>query len=463
MAEFIRYICSEHTSMSTAAEFLVTSLLADALLLDEWGAQAQDQQRSLLVSPCTATFLLDCAVDVSNSGMHPLPLSASSSPSTAAESSKAKSDTDKEIEMIEDDEPSALDILKLRRRRNRESMQRARQKQKNRIESMRGTLEKLSLQFEQLREQQRHSNENAIVPSVDPTVAFARLEAAYGSLAETSHRLKAEKFLLQHLLVEHEKTKLRLIEAIKSFGSGTVSTDKIPLAAEPFFEYTDITLDQAQDAISDCYQRIVQYEQTALPLAHWLVDASGPNCTFGWTVSCEISTGNNFFLSVSKRLPGVSAQEAAERSWAVVSKERRSDKSPTRRLAHSAVLQTLNDSTCVVADDLYHPIKTGVCMRTISVRFRTTTKRGFAVGMGAVNSQDLARRRQSQPTVEHLDGFSWQDFVDEEDGSGCVVTIKSLTQYNTNENLHLRLVNALCATWNWENEVIKSPIRLLAA
>lgn len=271
--------------------------------------------------------------------------------------------------------------------------------------------------------------------------------------------------------MEHDRTKLRLLEAIKSSSSTALTTHEKQLEemamphrepAAHFFEYSDISHEQAQAAISNCYRCIAQYEQSALSLAHWLADTGSPCSTFGWAVSGDISTGNNFFLSMTKRLPGVSPEEALQRSWAIMSRARREDKSPSRRLARSAVLQNINASTCVVGDDLHHPIKAGVRMRTITVRFRMTTDRGFAVGLGTVNPQNPALRKHHQPLLDYMDVFSWHDFAHDEDGTGCVVTLKGLTQYDTNENLRLRLLNALCSTCRWENEVTRTPMRFLA-
>lgn len=203
-------------------------------------------------------------------------------------------------------------------------MQRTRQKQRNNIESMRTMLGTLTQEFELLREQQRrhYGIKNSSMELLNQEKFCTELEAAYGSLAETSHRLKAEKFLLQHQLVEHDKIKLRLLQAVKSSSSTLIATDGLLIAEmiaprqEPvaqFFEYKDISLGQAQDTVSNCYQRIVQYEKTARPLAHWIAAASGPSRTFGWTVNCEISSGNDFFVAETKRLPGLTPLEAMQR------------------------------------------------------------------------------------------------------------------------------------------------------
>lgn len=128
-------------------------------------------------------------------------------------------------------------------------MQKARQRQKDGVEAMRTTLEALSCEFEQLREQQQRVN----TPSspLESSTVFARLEADFGSLAETSHRLKAENFLLQRMIVEREKVKLKLLDAIDT--SDFSIKDAQQESAAAFFDFTEISLEQAQNAINSSY------------------------------------------------------------------------------------------------------------------------------------------------------------------------------------------------------------------
>lgn len=427
--------------MISVADFLIESLLADAILLGEWGAYAASHEPGQHVH-------LDPVASISTvkNSCEPLHPPTLAPPPPLLQSANSPSSTTLKIRFKKEADLFGMDpkeILEFRRQRNRDAMRRSRQKQKDRIQLMRTALQKLTLQFEWLRVQQ------------------SATMLSYGSLAKTSHRLKSENFMLQRLIVEHEKTKIRMVEATKSVTPIRVEQITATPAAK-YFEFTEVSHDQAQDAISSCFRRVLRAGKTARPLAHWLVDASEPCRTFGWTVSCDISSGNNVFLSMTKRLPGVSPKEAMERTWAVISRERTTDKSPSRRLARSAVLQTIDDSTCVAANDTHHPLKVGVRMRSVTVRFRMTTKNGYSVGIGTLNPQDPAERRHARPAVEFMDVSTWDDF-DDDGGSGCVATLRSLVQYDTSENLHLRLVNALCSTWRWENEVTQSPMQVLAA
>lgn len=389
---------------TSPAQFLLQSLLADALLLNEWGSRPlADDTNSDDTPPPSAEPLLPC-----------------------------------------------LSFKELRRRRNRVYMQQARHKQRETVASMRQTLTLLSTQFERLQEAKSHAS---------------TCVAEFTALAETSHRLKAEKFHLQRLLVEHEKLRLRLQEDLRD--CEWLMEDECALAepAATFFECGVVSQARAQAAIRVAGRRLAQFELNARPLADWFSEADeGPTKTFGWAVTCEISSKATFFLCMTKRLAGVSAQDALRRTWASMGRPRQTDKSPSLRIVRSELLQQLDSSTVVVANDWHHPVKRGIRMRSLSVRCCLATERGFALGLGTLNPQIPELRKQfSPPGVEYFDASSWHDFADDDSG-GCFVTLKTLFQYDedTNENTKFRLVNALCSTWRWETEVTQRPMRMLA-
>lgn len=455
--------------MRSTVDFLLESLLADALLLNEWGTHTVDDPVQAPASGSTHPHPPNSATERGIARYPPLPPVTSAITSSVADGVDTRAANPP---LDRENESSAAAILEFRRRRNRELMRRTRQKQKNSMEAMRTMLQTLTQEFELLRARQLRNNgtKDSVMKLLNRGTFCTALKAAYGTLAETSHRLKAENFLLQLLLVEHDKTMLRLLQAVKSSSNTAISTDEPRIEqttvshqepAAQFFEYKEISLGQAQDTVSTCCQRILRYEKTARPLAYWIVDASGPSQTFGWTVNCEVSSGNNFFMIETKRLPGLSPLEAMQRTWAIMSTARTDDVNTSRRLARSAVLQVFHDNMCVVADDIHHPVKAGVRMRMITVRFRMTTERGYVVGLGSVNPQSPALRSLAQPAVEFMDVFSWHEFAPDDSG-GCLATIKSLSQYDTSEELHLRLVNGLCITWRWENEVMQRPMQFLA-
>lgn len=388
---------------SCPAEFLVESLLADALLLGQWGAQKPSHEL----------------------------LRRNSEPQQAPQPASR-----------------SLTQMELRRQRNRECMRRARQNQRESLERMRTTVQSLMEQLGTMLKSQ--ASDQPPQSKTEPT-------AKYAELAETAHRLKAENSMLEHTIVQHENARTRLM-SIMDLDNRSICQSN---GADAFTEYELISHEQAQAATSHCCKSIAQYKQYARPLAHWIADANAPSCTFGWSVTSALRPGRFFILVMTKKLVGVSAEEAMQRSWAVMAKPRETDKSPSQRLSQSVLLQKLDSHTCVMGNDWHHPVKPNVCMRSITVRTCRATPKGYAVNLGTLNPQDPERRRRPPPGVEYLDASTWHDFADEDNGSGCVATLHTLWQYDTNENLRMRLVNALSTAWRWENEVMLHPMKLL--
>lgn len=194
---------------------------------------------------------------------------------------------------------------------NRESMRRTRRRTRCGIEVMRQTLATLSQEFYVLCERKRDTQR-----SLD----LVQLEDAYATLAETSHRLKAEKFHIERLLMENDKTRLRIADTMSGL-TGNAKAWEEPAAQ--YFGYVDVTKTHAQAAISTAYRCVMELEKAARPLADWIGSVGNPTRTFGWSVKCEISSSHNFFLSMTKRLEGVKAQDAINSSWALITRDRR--------------------------------------------------------------------------------------------------------------------------------------------
>lgn len=401
---------------SSPTQFLVESLLADALLLEEWIEQGPQPSSQLNDQP-----------------------SADPSEPSAALQSLSKAD--------------------LRRKRNRERTQQTRQTQQQGIQRMRKTVQQLTKQLEQLHKTQ--SGDQSQTQTSQRT-------ADYETLVETTHRLKAEKVMLKRQLIQHENAALRLAD-IMAADQLDASLDSdihcAPVDSTPgqskdqaaaFSEFRPINHAQAEASVANSCRSIILYEKCAAPVAQYIMDASTPALTFGWAVTCALRPGSFFYLCMTKKLPGVTAQQAMLRSWTAMSRPYVTDESPSLRISHSALLQRLDSSTCVLGSDWHHPVKPGVCMRSISVRQCRATKKGFAVHLGTLNPQDPEQRRQAPSGIEYLDASNWHDFIEEDDGSGCMASLKILWQYDTRENLHLRVVNFISATWRWESGVTQN-------
>lgn len=351
-------------------------------------------------------------------------------------------------------------MLEMRRKRNRESMQRARQKQRNRVANMNNHLRALSIEFDQLLQQK------PVLPqTTEQHERLASLQTAYTQVVETSHRLTAEKFLLQRMLEEQERMRAELKRAVASYNSFEAQRKQQETAEDDpmgyFQDFVRLSPAEALAIIRCSHQHILKHEKMAKPLNQFLADAGNPSRTFGWSVQCEMSVANHFFVTMSKRILGVSADVALERSWLMLSRPRRTDKCPSRRIVRSVVLQQINDDTCVLANDWHHPAKPGVIMRTMSLRSKVATKTGVAIAQGSVTP--ISPELRCTEALEYMDVFTWYHFVpDPDDSSNCIMTLRTLSQFNTLESVPARLLNGIGSMVRWETDVLRSGLKVLA-
>lgn len=390
------------------------------------------------------------------------------------------------------DDEKDLTPLEIRRKRNRESMQRARQRQRDDVEEMKETLQELEAHYQKLSDaaQERRGGTSTTPPTTSSISQRnqrnqeQRLEADYYAVADISHTLKEEKFMLEQLLTDKQKTYRRMEQ---------VMTDRVqelelpcPTTTTPEslfsdFEFTPITEEQSSELIRQCYVQILQFQDAATPLtpprgmkpnakpcttakpqpAGTMVTSNPfpPTATFGWKVSCHVTPDQNFFVSFAKYFKGVSAEEAMLSSWSRFSDPKKG-RSPHRELLRYEVLQQVNDSTYVAGVDIRHPVKKDKQMRNIFCRFRMQTAQGYVIGRSSMNpkSPELRRQAEQESSFEYVDNYSWIEFTTVADPAtgedGVCVKFNARTEYNTQEDSHLRLVNSLYLTLQWECAVI---------
>ncbi|TYZ66980.1 hypothetical protein PybrP1_003833 [[Pythium] brassicae (nom. inval.)] len=393
-------------------------------------------------------------------------------------------------ESVADDE-LGLTPLEVRRKRNRESMQRARRRQRDDVEEMKETLQELELHYQRLAEaaQERRSHNSSSSADGEAAAAAAReverAEADYYAAADLSHTLQEEKFLLERMLTDKQKTFRRMqqvmVDRVQELA--LPSPTAAPTAEPPLedFEFAPITAAHASALVRQCYQMILQFQDTAAPLTPPRgmsggcggTAASGaltttlsssrpfpPAATFGWKVTCHVTPEQNFFVSFAKYFKGVSAEDAMLATW-TRARDPHVNRSPNRRLYQYKVLQVINDSTYVAGIDIHHPVKKNKHMRNVFCRFRLQTSEGvYVIGRASMNptSPELRRLAEEHAAFEYVDNYSWIEFsavVDEDSGErGVWVKFNVRTEYNTQEDSHLRLVNSLYVTLQWESAVI---------
>lgn len=452
-------------------------------------------------SSASSSVFLSSTTDNSDSAF---PQSASKPPKPSSASKKgkgkAKARTARtasteivKLEQLADDEKD-LTPLEIRRKRNRESMQRARQRQRDDVEEMKETLQELEAHYQKLSDaaqQRRSHSETSLVPSSEITRSQCnqsqqqqRLEADYYAVADLSHTLKEEKFMLEQLLTDKQKTYRRMeqvmVDRVQELELPCPTTTT-PESLFSDFEFTPITEEQSNELIRQCYVQILQFQDAATPLtpprgmkasaksptapkpqpAGTMVTSNPfpPTATFGWKVSCHVTPDKDFFVSFAKYFKGVSAEEAMLSSWSRFNDPQKG-RSPHRKLLRYEVLQRVNDSTYVAGVDIHHPVKKDKQMRNIFCRFRMQTAQGYVIGRSSMNpkSPEVRKLAEQQSSFEYVDNYSWIEFTTVADPvtgeDGVCVKFNARTEYNTQEDTHLRLVNSLYLTLQWECAVI---------
>jgi hypothetical protein len=260
------------------------------------------------------------------------------------------------------------------------------------------------------------------------------------------------------------------------------------------FEFSPLTEHQVNEHIRNCYQHIRHVEETAKPFTSRPfaeIEATGkparrhsiggspmgmfggenmepgcpipPSATFGWKVKCESTPSGDFFVSFSKFFLGVTAQEAMVNAWQRFSSPQ---SSPFRRVVRYEQLQVVNDSTYIGGVDIEHPVVPGKCMRAHNLFFRMQTEKGFVIGRYTVNpSPEVRAALERDSPFEYVDSCNWVEFTtqhdDETGDEGVNVKFIASTEYNTQEDMYVRLVNSISRTMSWEHAVMPSPMTLL--
>lgn len=403
--------------------------------------------------------------------------------------SAAKSgSTSPKKEVVREEKP--LTPLEIRRKRNRESMQRARRRQRDDVERMKGTLQQLEKHYQELNEQSQARRRLSSSEGNDRE--SLSLEAEYYALADLSHSLKEEKFLLEQMLVDKQKTHRRLQQVMVDRKQELdlacpLTTDDVSLFSD--YEYLPMTEDQVNERIRTCYQQMRSMEETGRPLSARYEVPDGddeavngspcsptassssscsksdgqcpfpPSATFGWEVRTENSPNGDFYVSFAKFFAGITPQQAMMASWTRYAKP---ESTPFRRQLRFEVLQVINDSTYIAGQDIEHPVEHNKVMRMIFMNFRMQTDKGFVIGRHSVNptSPEVRRMAEKDSGFEYVDSSNWVEFVaaeDEQTGEpGCRVKFIARTEYNTQEDMYVRLVNSISRTMIWELAVVPS-------
>ncbi|KAF4044965.1 hypothetical protein GN244_ATG02671 [Phytophthora infestans] len=360
-------------------------------------------------------------------------------------------------------EDKKLTPLEIRRKRNRESMQRARRRQRDDVERMKLTLQQLEKHYQALNEKSQAKRRRASSNNSNGDSDSMSLEANYCALADLSHTLMEEKFMLEQMLVEKQKTQRRFQQVMVDRKQELelecpLTTDDSTLYSD--YEYVPMTEDQANEYIRNCYQQMRAMEETVKPLVSPFEVSDGdssdieesnspstpelpqrfnakkgcafpPSATFGWEVRHETNPDDDS-TSVS---PNFSWGLHHNKPWLPTS-------TPFRRKLRFEVLQVINDSTYIAGTDIEHPVQHDKVMRMIFLNFRMQTDKGYVIGRHSINpsSPEVREMAERNSNFEYVDSSNW---------------------YNTQEDMYVRLVNSISRTMIWELAVVPSSSRSL--
>ncbi|KAI9982421.1 hypothetical protein PInf_008364 [Phytophthora infestans] len=340
-------------------------------------------------------------------------------------------------------EDKKLTPLEIRRKRNRESMQRARRRQRDDVERMKLTLQQLEKHYQALNEKSQAKRRRASSNNSNGDSDSMSLEANYCALADLSHTLMEEKFMLEQMLVEKQKTQRRFQQVMVDRKQELelecpLTTDDSTLYSD--YEYVPMTEDQANEYIRNCYQQMRAMEETVKPLVSPFEVSDGD--------SSDIEESNS---PSTPELPqrfnakkGCAFPPSATFGWEVI-----------------------NDSTYIAGTDIEHPVQHDKVMRMISLNFRMQTDKGYVIGRHSINpsSPEVREMAERDSNFEYVDSSNWVEFSagqDERTGeSGCLVKFIARTEYNTQEDMYVRLVNSISRTMIWELAVVPSSSRSL--
>ncbi len=361
-----------------------------------------------------------------------------------------------------------LSPIEIRRKRNRESMQRARLRQRDDIETMKITVRELELQFNRLSSKKKQQLLGVMqMNSSLPLRPMDKLEAEYRTLADLSRQLKAERFTLEKILMEKHKTQRRLQQAMidrkEELDLECPTTVDLETLI-PDFDFTPMTEQQADAAIKQCYEDLDQLEKLCIPLSHvrqhHRMDPFPPTCTFGWQMVCHLLPDCGFFVSFTKSFPTQNPEELMMKSWKLFS---RPENNNARDLMKMQTLQVVNENAYVVSRDAAHPKIPGLRLRSMFLRFRLQTEKGYVIGRACVNPANKTVRevQEEETQIQYGDFSSWFEFKripDQE--TGCEVKFGAVCAFETDEDIQIRLVNALAAPVGWESLIISSPLSI---
>ncbi|TYZ66981.1 hypothetical protein PybrP1_003834 [[Pythium] brassicae (nom. inval.)] len=355
--------------------------------------------------------------------------------------------------------PSTAEALELRRKYNRESMQRTRAREREALEQMRSVLAQLEREFSALTLQTRHARNPMRVELRALSAATKQLHEENFSLRQDlEHRRKCYE-RVERILADYHAEK-----ADDLLGAGEeAAVASAPSAAS---ETPLITEDEA-------FALIVRCSQATIESAEWSARRIAGNPTpapaetsslFGWDVRRGLGSGGSasrVHFHFTKTFANLDAARAATSAWEVYRSLERNNVKPIR-VVRFDTLQVVNENTHVVARDIMHPRHEGVVLRSVFLRFRVESEKGFVVGRSCMNP---AAGASGPARVRFADLSTWLElnYADpsRREQAGCEVKFSGFCDYGTTYDLNARFIDVLFSVLQMENRVLEPLLPLL--
>ncbi|TMW59072.1 hypothetical protein Poli38472_007217 [Pythium oligandrum] len=333
-----------------------------------------------------------------------------------------------------------------RRKINRESMQRSRLRQRGEIARMRVELRALEKQLATATEIQRQT----IIQSVNPRLV------EFIQLGYLTKQLQDENFWIQQELTKRWKGYERIERVVEDFFTEKVDDMDAALAAEEEQEQDDnfepITEAAACELIRQCCQAVQLFDRATL-------DGDDAVVCFGWKLRYQIENGCSIRFLFSKTFPHVYPAQAMDKGWTMY-RQIEINNVKSLRVLRLETIQEINEDTHVMLRDIAHPLDPGIILRTILLRFRINTERGFIGGRMAMNPTTPPRAAH----IRYADVTSFTEFgyVDPSrpDLPGCHVKFGGCVDYRTTRELSSRLLTILSTAVQME-QLLMQPLTSL--
>lgn len=361
------------------------------------------------------------------------------------------------------DNGESLSALELRRKRNRESMQRTRVREREEVGKMREALVAMEKEYKQALLRQLQQQERSPVLS------------EYYSLSSESKQFMRENFLLRQSLERRRKGYERMERILADYhlekteiDVDALNDDEALNSASAVFDITRISEDEAFALITRCAQVVEHLERTTMN-----VTIEFESRCFGWSVRRKVIGESGVHFLFTKTYANLDPERAANRAWDIYKTSEKNNMKPIRVLRFET-LQVVNENTHVLARDIVHPRHKGVVLRSVFLRFRMETDKGFVVGRSCMNpdSGSTPHRPTGAPDlsknpagIRFADLTTWLEvnYLDPQrrDQVGCQVKFGGYCDYKTTHDLNERFMDVLFSVVQMENRVFEPLMPLL--